>query len=167
MQPDSLTFVGVLNACASVVALEEGRCIHQQIIRSGLESDVFAGSSLVDMYAKCGSVEDAQGVFNKMPSRNVVTWNAILGGSAMNGHGNEALKHSEQMCEEGLQPDDITFICLLSACSHAGLVDEGMHCYASMVTDYMIPAKLHMYGRPSWLCWPSTGGRKYGHGNAL
>ncbi|CAM6044374.1 unnamed protein product, partial [Sphagnum compactum] len=86
VQPDSLTFVGVLNACASVVALEEGRCIHQQIIRSGLESDVFVGSSLVDMYAKCGSMEDARGVFNKMPSQNVVTWNAILGGCAMNGH---------------------------------------------------------------------------------
>ncbi len=145
VQPDSLTFVGVLNACASVVALEEGRCIHQQIIRSGLESDVFVGSSLVDTYAKCGSMEDARGVFNKMPSRNVVTWNAILGGCAMNGHGNEALKHFEQMCEEGVQPDDITFICVLSACSHAGLVDEGMHCYASMVTDYMIPAKLQHY----------------------
>ncbi len=134
VQPDSLSFVGVLKACVSMVAIEEGRCVHQQIIQSGLESDVFVGSSLVDMYAKCGSMENAWGVFNKMPSQNVVTWNARLGGCAMNGHGNEALKHFEQMCE-GVQPDDITFICLLSACSHAGLVDEGMHCYASMVTD--------------------------------
>ncbi len=99
----------------------------------------------MDMYAKCGSMEDAWGVFNKMPSRAVVTWNAILGGCAMNGHGKEALKHFEQMCEEGVQPDDITFICLLSACSHAGLVDEGMRCYATMVTDYMISAKLEHY----------------------
>jgi pentatricopeptide repeat protein len=128
-----------------LVAIEEGRCVHQQIIQSGLECDLFVGSSLVDMYAKCGSMEDAWGVFNKMPSRAVVTWNAILGGCAMNGHGKEALKHFEQMCEEGVQPDDIIFICLLSACSHAGLVDEGMHCYASMVTDYMISAKLEHY----------------------
>ncbi|KAH9543638.1 hypothetical protein CY35_13G076200 [Sphagnum magellanicum] len=117
VQPDSVTFVGVLKACTSTVAIEEGRFVHQDIIQSGLESDVFVGSSLVKMYAKCGSMEDAWRVFNKMPSRTVVTWNAILGGCAMNGH----------------------------ACGHAGLVDEGMHCYASMVTDYMISAKLEHY----------------------
>ncbi len=143
--PKSVTFVGVLNACASVIALEEGRRVHQQIIQSGLESHVFVGSSLVDMYAKCGSIEDAFRVFNKMPSRDVVTWTAILGGCAMHGHGREALKHFEQMCDEGVQPDDITFVCVLSACSHAGLVDEGMRLYASMIRDYMIPAKLEHY----------------------
>jgi hypothetical protein len=67
VQPDSVTFVGLLNACASVVVLEQGRCVHQQILQSGLESDVFVGSSLVDTYAKCGSIEDAWSVFNKMP----------------------------------------------------------------------------------------------------
>jgi pentatricopeptide repeat protein len=76
--PDPVTFVGVLNADASVLALEKGRPAHEQIIQSGCESDVFVGSSLVDMYAKCGSMEDAQIVFNKMPSRNVVSWNAML-----------------------------------------------------------------------------------------
>jgi pentatricopeptide repeat protein len=97
------------------------------------------------MYAKCGSLEDAWRVFHKMPSRDVATWNAIVGGCAMHGHGREALKHFEQMCEEGVQTDDITFVCLLSACSHAGLVDEAMRCYAAMVTDYMISAKLEHY----------------------
>jgi pentatricopeptide repeat protein len=107
VQPDSVTFVGVLNACASLVALEEGRCAHKQIIQNGWDSDVFLGNSLVDMYAKCGSMEDAWRVFNKMPSRGVISWNAILGGCAMHGHGKEALKHFEQMCE-GVHPDDIT-----------------------------------------------------------
>jgi pentatricopeptide repeat protein len=73
VQPDSVTFVGVLNACASVVAIEEGRCVHQQTIQSGLETDVFVANSLVDMYAKCGSMEDAWGVFNEMPSQDLVT----------------------------------------------------------------------------------------------
>ncbi len=91
MQPNSVTFVGVLNACASVVALEEGRYVHQQIIQSSCESEVSVGSSLVDMYAKCGSMEDAWSVFNKLPSRNVVTWTTILGGCAMDGHGKDAL----------------------------------------------------------------------------
>jgi pentatricopeptide repeat protein len=143
--PNSVTFVGVLNACASVVALEEGRCAHEQIIERGWDSDVFVGSSLVDMYAKCGSMEDAWKVFNKMQSRDVVTWTAILGGCAMHGHGKDALQHFERMCEEGVAPNDVTFVCLLSACSHAGLVDEGMHCYTSMITDYMISAKLEHY----------------------
>jgi pentatricopeptide repeat protein len=66
--PNSFTFVGVLNACASIVALEEGRCAHEQIMQSGWDSDFFVGSSLVDMYAKCGSMEDAWKVFNTMPS---------------------------------------------------------------------------------------------------
>jgi pentatricopeptide repeat protein len=143
--PNSVTFVGVVNACASLVVLEEGRRAHEQIIQSGWDSDVKVGNCLIDMYAKCGSMEDAQRVFNKMPSHDVVSWNAILGGCAMHGHGNEALKHFEQMCEEGVQPDDITFVCLLSACSHADLVDEGMRCYASMTTVYMVSAKLEHY----------------------
>jgi pentatricopeptide repeat protein len=145
VQPDSVTFVGVLKACSSMVAIEEGRCVHLDIIQSGLESDVFVGSSLVKMYAKCGNMEDAWRVFNKMPFGTAVTWNAILGGCAMYGHGKEALKYFEQMCAQGVQPDDTSFICLPSACHYAGLVDEGMHCHASMVTNYMISAKLEHY----------------------
>jgi pentatricopeptide repeat protein len=117
MSPDTFTFVQVSKACAELGALEDGRFVHEQLIQSGFESDVFEGSSLVDMYAKCGRMEDAWRVFNKVPSQDLVTWNVILGGFAMRGHGKEALKHFEQMCEEGVQPDDITFICLLSACS--------------------------------------------------
>ncbi|CAK9193482.1 unnamed protein product [Sphagnum troendelagicum] len=145
VQPDSMTLLGVLNACASVVALEEGRRAHDWVIKSGWDSNVFVGNSLIDMYAKCGSLEDALKVFNKMPSRDVVTWNAMIGGYAIHGHGKEALKQFEQMREEGVQPDDITFVCLLSACSHSGLVDEGLRFYSSMSTVYMISAKLEHY----------------------
>jgi pentatricopeptide repeat protein len=203
VQSDPVTFVGVLNACASMAALEEGRHTHEQIIQSGYESVAFVGNSLIDMYAKCGSMEDAkrvfnklpsrdvvswnvmifghvkygQGqkalelfrqmqeegnslidmyakcgsledalkVFNKMPSRDVVTWNAMIGGYAIHGHGKEALKQFEQMHEEGVQPDDTTFVCLLSACSHSGLVDEGLRFYSSMSTVYMISANLQHY----------------------
>jgi pentatricopeptide repeat protein len=145
VQPDPVTFVGVLHACASVLALEEERCAHEHIIQSSCESDSFVGSSLVNLYAKCGSMEDPQRVFNKMPSRNLVSWNVILAGFAMDGHGKEAFEHFEQMCKEGIEPDDITFVCVLSACSHAGLVDEGMQCYSSMSEIYRIPAKLEHY----------------------
>ncbi len=145
VQPDSVTIVAVLNACASVVALEEGRSVHQQIVEHEWDSDIFVMNSLIDMYAKCGSMEDAWRVFSKMPSRDVVTWTVILGGCAMHGHGKEALKLFEWMCKEGVQPDDVTFVCLLSACSHAGLVDEGMHCFALMSTVYGISTKLEHY----------------------
>jgi pentatricopeptide repeat protein len=145
VQPDPATYVGVLNACANVVALEEGRRTHERIIQSRCESNVFVKSSLVDMYAKCGSMEDACRVFNTMPAHDVVSWNALLGGFAMHGQGKEALVHFERMCEEGVHPDDITFVCLLSACSHAGFVDEGLRFYALMTTVYRIPAKLEHY----------------------
>jgi pentatricopeptide repeat protein len=91
--PNPVTFVGLLNACSSVMALEEGRRAHQLITQSGCELDIFVGSSLIDMYAKCGSVEDASRMFNKIPSHNVVTWIAMLNGYAMHGCGKEALQH--------------------------------------------------------------------------
>jgi pentatricopeptide repeat protein len=94
---------------------EEGRRVHDRIIQSALESVVFLGKSLHDMYAKCGSIEDARKVFHKMQSQDVVTRTAILGGFAIHGHGREALKHFEQMCKEGVQLNNITFVCLVSA----------------------------------------------------
>jgi pentatricopeptide repeat protein len=105
VQPDSITFVGVLNACASVVTIQEGRCVHQLIIQNGLEYDVFVGSSLVNMYAKCGCMEDAERVFYKMPSCNVVTWNAMILGHVKCGQGQKALELFRQMKQEGVPPD--------------------------------------------------------------
>jgi pentatricopeptide repeat protein len=90
-------------------------------------------------------MEDACRVFNTMPSHDVVSWNALLGGFAMYGQGKEALVQFERMCEECVHPDDITFVCLLSACSHAGFVDEGLRFYALMTTVYRIPAKREHY----------------------
>jgi pentatricopeptide repeat protein len=97
------------------------------------------------MYAKCGSLGDAQQVFNNMATRNVVTWNAMLGGYTMHGHGTEACRHFRQMYEEGLQVDDVSFVCLLSACSHAGLVDEGICYFDSMGSVYKISARAEHY----------------------
>ncbi len=100
---------------------------------------------VIDMYVKCGSMEDAWRVFNKMPSCNVVSWNIMLGGYAMQGHGIEALALFEQMCEEGVEISNITFVYLLSACSHAGLVDEGLCYFESMSMVYKIPATVEHY----------------------
>ncbi|KAH8973473.1 hypothetical protein BDL97_01G050500 [Sphagnum fallax] len=145
VQPGPVTFVAVLNACASVLALEEGRHVHEQLIQHGCDSNIFVQSSLVNMYAKCGSMEDAWRVFYQMPSQNVVSWTAMLHGYAMHGLGNEALAHFERMCQQGVKINDVTFVCLLSACSHAGLADEGLHYFDSMGSVYCISATLENY----------------------
>jgi hypothetical protein len=85
----------------------------------------------------------------------------------MHGHGKEALKLFEQMCAESVKPDDITFVCLLSACSHAGLVDVLLCFNGHRLYDFCKIGTLNLYGQPSWPYWPSTGGREYGHGSAL
>ncbi|CAK9212338.1 unnamed protein product [Sphagnum troendelagicum] len=97
VQPDPVTLVAVLNACASVAALEEGRCVHEQITQSGCESDTFVGSSLVDMYVKCRSMEDAWRTFNKTSSQNGVTWNVMLLGHVKCGQGEKALELLRQI----------------------------------------------------------------------
>ncbi|CAK9226489.1 unnamed protein product [Sphagnum troendelagicum] len=145
VEPGPGTFVGVLNACASLMAFEEGRCIHKQIIEYSCETNVFVGNSLIDMYAKCGSMREAWRVFDMMPLRDVVSWNALLSGFAMHGHGKEALGHFEQMCEAGVEIDGVTFVCLLSACSHAGLVYEGLCYFDSISLVYGIPAAVEHY----------------------
>jgi pentatricopeptide repeat protein len=145
VEPDAITFIGALNACASVAALDGGRHIEEQVILYGLKSNVFVGSSLVDMYAKSGSVDDAWRVFNKMPTHDVVPSNAMLGGFAMHAHGKEALAHFEWMCEEGVDINDATFVCLLSTCNHASLVYEGLSYFDSMGSVYSISTTVEHY----------------------
>ncbi len=125
VKSDSVTFVGVVNACASLVALEEGRCAHQQIIQSGWDSNVFVGSSLVDMYAKCGSMEDAQRVFNNMQSHDVVTRTTMILGHVKRGPGQKALELFRQMQREGMQPDSVTFVGAVNACASLVALEEG------------------------------------------
>ncbi|KAH9552878.1 hypothetical protein CY35_09G089700 [Sphagnum magellanicum] len=128
----------LLNACASEMVLEESRCIHEQIIKCGCQTDGFVRSSLVDMYAKCGSMDNAHQVFKKMlpPSLDVVTWNAMIFGHVKCAEGLKALELVQQMQQEGVQPDSVTFV---------RPVDEGVLCYALMGKVYMISAKLDHY----------------------
>ncbi len=153
--PSPVTFVWVLNACASVVVTEEGRCVHQHIIDCGYNSNVFVTNSLVDMYAKCGTIEDAWRVFNKIPSWNFATWNAILKGCAMHGLGEEALKHFEQMQEDGVQPKSYHFYLssvILEPCRSSGWRDA-LFCFDEhSLWDFYKIGTLHLYCSPSWPC---------------
>ncbi|KAJ7534639.1 hypothetical protein O6H91_13G104000 [Diphasiastrum complanatum] len=136
VQPDTVTYLVLLKACASIPSLEQGKQLHLDIIKSGFESDVIVGSTLVDMYAKCGHIEDARQVFNNMNERDVVSWNVMIAGYTQQGLGKEALTLLEQMRREGRRPDEVTYVNVLSACSHSGLVVEGRHLFDSMCKDH-------------------------------
>ncbi|KAJ7552177.1 hypothetical protein O6H91_06G045400 [Diphasiastrum complanatum] len=140
LEPDNVTYISVLNACASMAMLEEGRNVHAHLVRSECKQDILVENSLVDMYSKCGSIEDACQVFDDMVMRDVVSWTTMLGGYAMHGLGNESLRLFEQLCRADPELDSATFVCLLSSCSHAGLVDEGQYYFESMNPLYGIPA---------------------------
>eukprot|EP01018_Ginkgo_biloba_P013110 Gb_10113 [translate_table: standard] len=147
MKPDHFTFASVLSACASLAVLEHGRQVHAQLIQIGFDSYVSVGNALVTMYARCGVIEDAYEVFDKMPELDVVSWNAMIAGFAQHGHGKEALQHFKQMLCAGMKPDRITFLCVLSACSHTGLVDEGRKYFDSMSRVHGITAGADHYAR--------------------
>ncbi|KAJ7541386.1 hypothetical protein O6H91_10G057200 [Diphasiastrum complanatum] len=135
VQPNNVTYLVLLKACASIGSLELGKQLHSHIIKSGYETDVTVGNALVDMYAKCGSIELAGQVFNNMHERSVVSWNAMIAGSANQGFGKEALTLLEQMKREGMKPNEVTYVSVLSACSHSGLLDEGRSVFDSMSKD--------------------------------
>eukprot|EP01018_Ginkgo_biloba_P020180 Gb_23075 [translate_table: standard] len=145
VNPNSDTFSSVLSACANLAALEHGKEVHEDILRSGFQYNVFVGSGLVDMYAKCGSIVDAFTVFDKMSRRNVVSWNALIVGYAMHGWGKEALKLFDQMQQCGIKPNHVTFVGVLSACCHAGLVDYGWQYFDCMSQHYKITPAMDHY----------------------
>eukprot|EP01018_Ginkgo_biloba_P009823 Gb_15506 [translate_table: standard] len=145
LKPNLVTYVGVLPACANLAALQHGKEVHEDIIRSGFLPDAFVGSALVDMYAKCGSIEDARKVFDKMPKRDVVSWNAMIVGYAIHGHGKEAIELFEKMQHTSMKLDDVTFLGILSACCHAGLVKDGWQYFDCMTRDYDIKPAMEHY----------------------
>ncbi|EOA30005.1 hypothetical protein CARUB_v10013108mg [Capsella rubella] len=140
--PTHYTFANILKACADLAELHLGMQAHVHVLKhgfkfqSGEEADIFVGNSLIDMYVKCGCVEDGYLVFRKMMERDCVSWNAMIVGFAQNGYGNEALELFREMLDSGEKPDHVTMIGVLSACGHAGFVEEGRHYFSSMTRDF-------------------------------
>eukprot|EP01018_Ginkgo_biloba_P013140 Gb_38248 [translate_table: standard] len=146
VKPNPNTFSSVLPACANLAALEQGMQIHEDIMKNGFLTEVSVENALIDMYAKCGCIEKARDVFDKMHQRNVVSWTAMIAGYSMHGSGKEALKLFEEMQYSGVNPNHITLVCVLTACCHAGLVDEGRHYFDSMSKYYHITPSMKHYG---------------------
>ncbi|KAH7669230.1 Tetratricopeptide-like helical domain-containing protein [Dioscorea alata] len=145
--PNEATLVSAASACAQLRDLDRGRRLHCYALDRELRKmSVILGTALVDMYGKCGSIEDAYKVFREMSARNVYSWNSMITGLALNGSGKQALTLFWKMKLAGLQPNAITFIGVLSACSHAGLVDEGEMLFDMMIRVYGIRPLEEHYG---------------------
>jgi pentatricopeptide repeat protein len=138
VNPDQFIVASILSACAELTLLEFGKQVHSDFIKSGLRSSPSVDNSLVAMYAKCGCLDDADAIFVSMQVKDVITWTALIVGYAQNGKGRDSLRFYDAMISSGTKPDFITFIGLLFACSHAGLVDEGRSYFHQMKKVYGI-----------------------------
>ena len=140
VEMDQFTFSSVLSGIAVLSALTWGMLIHCCTIKCGLDTSIVVGSALVDMYSKCGSVENAELVFQSLPRKNMVTWNAMISGFALNGDSTKVIQLFEQLkMERDVKPDGITFLNVLSACSHSGVALEiATQYFELMIEDYGI-----------------------------
>lgn len=136
--PNEFTYASVLTACSSLRSLWKGRLAHHCIIEAGLEANIVVATALLGMYGKCINLEEAFWVFDHVHESDLVLWNAMIAIYTEHGLGKEALNSLRQMQQEGHSPDEITFTSVLSACGHAGLVDEGCGIYVAMIRKYNI-----------------------------
>ncbi|KAF9600088.1 hypothetical protein IFM89_002561 [Coptis chinensis] len=144
--PNEAALVSAVSACSQLRALEQGEWLHSYIEEHMFEVNVTLGTALLDMYGKCGNVEKAYGVFKRMLVKNVMTWNLMITGLFLNGCGMQALSLFWRMQEMGPPPNSITFIGVLSGCSHSGFVHEGRQSFNIMTRVYQIHPQLEHYG---------------------
>ncbi|KAK4742705.1 hypothetical protein SAY87_000706 [Trapa incisa] len=143
VKPDKFTMVSLLTACSDLGALSLGRRLHVFMIKTGLTENMYANNALLDLYSKCGIVWDAHQVFDEMGERNVVSWTSLIVGLAVNGFGEEALALFKGLEMEGIRPTEITYVGVLYACSHCGMVDEGFNYFQKMQDNGIVPQIEH------------------------
>ncbi|GMH16062.1 hypothetical protein Nepgr_017903 [Nepenthes gracilis] len=142
--PTHFTYSSIFIACASIGALEQGKWVHAHMIKLGGKLITFLGHTLIHMYAKSGSIEDAEKVFERLVKQDVVSWNSILSGYTQHGFGKKTVKRFEDMLNTGFEPNTITFLCVLTACSRAGLLEEG-HYYFDLMKKYNLEPEVEHY----------------------
>ncbi|KAK9159808.1 hypothetical protein Syun_006149 [Stephania yunnanensis] len=132
-KPDEVTMVSVISACGHLGAYELGKWVMDVVAKNRINLSISGYNSLISMYSRCGSMEDAERIFHDISGvRDVVSYNSLITGFAAHGYGTRAIELMSNMKEEGLEPDRITFIGVLTACSHAGLLEEGQHVFRSI-----------------------------------
>lgn len=144
IRPDLVVFLSVVRACSNLALFKQARWIHGLIIRT-LSNNPFAlDTSIVDLYAKCGSLVYARKVFDKMQEKNIISWSTMISGYGMHGHGRKAVKLFHQM-KALTKPDHVAFLSVLSACSHSGLIAEAWDCFNSMGRDFQVTPRPEHY----------------------
>lgn len=133
VKPSKPVFLCILKACGSLGTIEHGIYVHEQIIRSDFASDFMIGIALVEMYAKCGNLEEARAVFHSLPRRDVMSWNSLIAGYIQHGHEIVALKLFEEMQNECVKPDNVTISCILKACGNAKLLSHGKQIHEQII----------------------------------
>lgn len=143
--PDHATFTSILNICSILPSLPFGKQAHAEIIKAGFDQFVAVSNAIVTMYARCGSIHSAERAFSYMPSNDTISWNSIICGFSQHGNAREALKFFEWMRSTDVKPDQVTFIGVLSACSHVGLINEGKHYFNLMRYKYFLQPTCEHY----------------------
>lgn len=145
VKPNEFTLAACLRGCSGITSLTNGKKIHSFVIKDGFVNDPFVGSALLDMYGKCGSIDEAEMIFEEMESNDTVLWNTIINQYSQHGYGDKALKVFEVMLTKGISLDGVTFIGILSACSHLGLIKKGREYFHSMSKDHGITPSIDHY----------------------
>lgn len=145
VKPNEFTLASCLRGCSGIANLENGRQLHSFAIKSGQCDDIFVASAIVDMYGKCGCIDNAETSFKGLDFRDTVAWNTMICGYSQHGKGEKALEAFQIMLVEGAVPDEVTFLGILSACSHMGLVEEAKKYFNSMSEVYGIIPNIEHY----------------------
>ncbi|KAF5206248.1 Pentatricopeptide repeat-containing protein [Thalictrum thalictroides] len=145
MNINSFTITSLLGMAATLTISALGKQLHVPIVKIGIGSDPPVGNSLITMYSKCGSIEDSNKVFDQIEHPDLIAWTSMIMGYAQNGKGMDALRLYDLMRSKGLKPDPLTFVGVLSACSHSGLVEEGYNYFNSMTKNHGIKPGSHHY----------------------
>ncbi|KAK2657151.1 hypothetical protein Ddye_010203 [Dipteronia dyeriana] len=145
-KPNEFALASVLSVCGNMAILEQGKQLHTHVVSVGLDHTAMIRSALINMYGKCGSIKEASQIFSEREDDDIVTWTAMINGYAEHGSSQEAIDLFEKLTRVGLRPDSVTFIGVLTACCHVGLVDLGFHYFNLMSKEFrIIPSKEH-YG---------------------
>ncbi|KFK29736.1 hypothetical protein AALP_AA7G171900 [Arabis alpina] len=143
--PDAITIASLLAGCSQLSCLHLGKKLHGYTLRNNFETEKFVSTALIDMYAKCGNVVLAESVFKSIKAPCTATWNSMISGYSLSGLPSRALSCYMGMREQGLKPDKITFLGVMSACTHGGLVDEGKIYFRAMIKDFGVSPNLQHY----------------------
>ncbi|KAF4359251.1 hypothetical protein F8388_005360 [Cannabis sativa] len=145
IKPNQVTITGLLPVCGLTGSVQTGLEIHGLIYRMGVDINTYVGCALVDMYSKCGGIKNARSVFDSVHNKNVALWNVMIGCYGKHGMVDLSLELFERMEEEGMQVNEVTLVCVLSACGHSGLVEKGLEIFSSMKARYGVEASKEHY----------------------